>query len=66
MIRKYYEISCDLCGCGVHFRGSALSAERQFKSLGGIIINKKHYCDKYCYGAMQGSKILKKKISKNE
>jgi len=48
-IIKWYEIRCNTCGCAEHFQGSRKHAESQYTSSGGIVSNKKHYCDKNCY-----------------
>ena len=50
MMKKWYEITCDYCSCAEHFLGTAQSAERQYRSYGGIVTqDKKHYCAKECY-----------------
>ncbi len=48
MIRKYYEISCDNCGCGDYFSGSKEQSIEHFKDVGWIFKNKKHYCNSNC------------------
>ena len=48
MITKWYEIVCNNCGNANYFLGSIRSAESQYKSTGGIIIKKKHYCNIIC------------------
>ena len=46
MIKRWYEIVCDTCGCAEHFQGNLQIAVRQYRSYGGIVTNdKKHYCD---------------------
>jgi len=48
-IRKWYEIGCDICGCGEQFCVDSQSdANKQAKEHGWIIINKQYICDKYC------------------
>ena len=59
-IIKWHEITYDTCRCGQHFQGSIKSAEEQFKDYGGIIINKKHYCDKFCVEKYNENKSSKR------
>lgn len=45
MMQKWYEITCDECGCASHYRGTIVSAEAQARSDGIVITrDKKHYC----------------------
>jgi hypothetical protein len=48
MIRKWYEVSCDTCGCAEHFGGSIASARRQAVGTGWLIIGKNAFCTKDC------------------
>lgn len=51
MIERLYEIDCDTCGAADYFLGNQRRAEEQYKKGGGIVTrDKKHYCDKTCYG----------------
>ena len=49
MIVKWYEVICDTCGWAAHYLGSVSIAEQQFRSSGGMVKGKKHYCDETCY-----------------
>lgn len=49
-IMKWYEISCDNCGCGQHFPISKSFAIKEYKRLGGIVkSNGSSYCSCKCY-----------------
>ena len=63
MITKWYEISCDECGCACIYQGSFKSAEEQFEDDGGIVIKRKHYCDKCKKEVEEDVSMLLKKES---
>lgn len=48
MILKIYEISCNWCAAAWHGYHSIKVAEAEFRRLGGIVVNGKHFCDEKC------------------
>ena len=49
MIQKYYEISCDFCGCAIgHYSMSKELAFSMAEDDGMITEKGKHYCDIRC------------------
>jgi len=53
MIIRWYEISCDGCGCGEQFQGNKTDAERQAKEGGWIFFKGKHYDSRECFESEQ-------------
>jgi hypothetical protein len=49
MIQKFYELSCDECGCGEHFTDNIKESLRQARINGWIITRGgKHYDSEKC------------------
>ena len=49
MIHKYYEITCDHCGCADFYTVSIAEAEKDARKNGWIITkSKNHFCDSEC------------------
>jgi hypothetical protein len=49
VIHRWYEITCDYCGCASHYMGNKRSAESLARDEGYIITRDgKHYCDSKC------------------
>lgn len=50
MIKKYWEMTCDICGCACHYRGTIKDAEQMAQDEGWIITSKgKHFDSTECY-----------------
>jgi len=49
MITIHKEIKCDNCGNCDYYLGTNKVAEECFENHGGLVINKKHFCDGECY-----------------
>lgn len=46
MIEKWYEVSCDQCGCGItHTRSSS---KEELRLYGVIVRGRRHFCSSLC------------------
>lgn len=58
MVRKYYEVSCDYCGCAEHFPIGNGSVVRQARSYGWIVTKMGKYFDsEMCYNSAHKKKV---------
>lgn len=56
MILKAFEISCDYCGTRVpDYCDTKKQAESWYKEQGGIVRDKRHFCDKECYDNLKNA-----------
>ena len=64
MKRILYEISCDCCGFGEHYKvGGNFPVEKQAREHGWIITKSgKHYCCIGCYNALERPAFLDNNI----
>ena len=63
MIRKYYEVSCDYCGCAEHFPIGGSSAIEQARSYGWIITKDgQHFDFRKCYKAARKKKLMNRNL----
>ena len=46
MVTKWYEVSCDNCGCGItHVRSVS---KEELRAYGVVVSGKKHFCSSEC------------------
>lgn len=66
MIRKWYEVSCDRCGCAEHFGGSLESVKRQATEVGWIVVGRLTFCTESCMQRRHGADKNEKKSSNTQ
>lgn len=63
MIEKWYEVTCDYCGCVInHFIGRR-PTDDEIKEIGGYTTPTKQFCDYQCFSNWYHDKQEKKYLN---
>ena len=48
MIKKYYECTCDFCGCVINHYPDVRPTKEDFEEIGAVVYGRKIFCDVRC------------------
>ena len=48
-VEKIYEFTCDYCGYAINHLTFIPKTKKEYKEVGIIYVNKRHFCNDICY-----------------